>query len=287
MTVDDGALVHSDVLKCCMETGKTVSVLTLPKSHNAWVQTGSKWLRVSYAWSAEIAGLTGLPAALADLVAEFEDDIVVRTHTRLGLQSTPLVISPAGPVFWDNACGLEGQGASKIESLPLSCQLTKFVEHNSMHVPVILDPSTGATQPLTLCHARFSRAALSAWPLEGPWYLATLLQVGYRVLADGDELEDEWRGIGLDAELTMTRGEPDFLLDIVDLQRRYRDTSKCSVCHHSHDGMCSRGFTVNMQGRAVYLLPRVAGNLGVRRPHVTVSRSGVLEFSRRSIKFTD
>lgn len=288
VAVADGALVHSERLKCCTETGGIFSVLTLPKSHNAWVQTGSKSLRVSYAWPAEIAGMTDLPPDLADLVAEFEDDIVARTHALLGLLSTPLVLSPAGPSCWDNTCGLYRYDTSRIESLPFSYQLAKFVEHNSMHVPVIFDPLTGTTQPLTLCHARFSRAALSAWSLEGPWYLASLLQVGYRFSDNHyDDPDCEWRGLDLDGELTMTRGEPDMLLDIVDLQRRYRDTSKCSVCYHSHDGMCTQEFAVNVQGCSVHLLPRLSGNLGVRRPHVTVSRSGVLEFSRHLINFTD
>jgi hypothetical protein len=288
VSIDADSLVVAGSLKCCVKVDETPIVSILPQVHDAWTLVGNNWLRATYGrWRTELVQLTGLTPELAQLVADLEGDVAERTVAPLCLPKVTLVCAPGGEICWHAPCGLVLDG--KLEARALVIQLVMFVQGHSSHVPVILEPETGSTRPLTLCLVRFQRHSLAAWAESSPYYVATLTQLGYSVgIADEnlDSVEKIWQSQptedGSASTLTLPGETPDLVVDVAN--RRHSSREKCPLCNHTHSGMCSERFSVGTAGDEVHFIPRKS-HTRLARPHIVVYKSGVLGWNRFDPKF--
>lgn len=302
LSVEEGSLVLSRVLRCCINTSDPAQVLyaTLPCEHASWSLVGSTWIKASYtSWTSELADLTGLKPDVCEIMAAYEDDVFARSTLSLGLRQSVLLGSRVG-VVWDALCPLSSAQV-QVETAPLAVHLAEFVRRNSVLVPVILDKQSGSTLELTLCSVALVRHACDV-DSNAPFYLATVVQLGYAFEASeelGADLgtEDQsaksarWvlnAGASNTCAVVREGTSASFFVGTVDRKSVF-DKSPCEVCGSTrHAGMCADKFSRSWQGYEVQMIPRLSSILsykGPPRPYVWASANGKLSWANRRLKF--
>jgi hypothetical protein len=290
LSVEEGSLVLSRVLRCCIKTSDPAQVLyaTLPREHASWSLVGSSWIKASYtSWTSELAAWTGLKTDVCEIVAAYEDDVFARSTSSLGLHQSVLLGSRVG-VVWDALCPLLSDSSAQVQiaTAPLAVHVAEFVRYNSVLVPVILDKRSGSTLELTLCSVALMR---HAYPVDSdaPFYLATVVQLGYVFEAEFGMSEQSAKSVPwvLDAGASDTCAvvregtSASFFVGTVDRKSVF-DKSPCEVCGSTHHaGMCADKFSRSWQGHEVQMIPRKSSILsykGPPRPHVWASANGKL-----------